>query len=207
MRRVVVIYRVFLLTLVLLMLLGASAWADSTPVGQTEPATASLLSVGQADLSPGDVPMRPEALLLEGRPYTLFAMNHASEEPARSTERPKRDAAMQRWHKYLGYGTIVLAGLTAVTNSNEDVHESLAYLTAGGALSTVLTGYLSHGDRFDTSQGLLSRDNLHIVFGTVGAAILTTAVVIADGGKESSHSSLGVAGGVLMTLAVIDIKW
>jgi hypothetical protein len=207
MRPVVDVHRVLLPTLVLLMLLGASAWAETAPVGPAEGSTASLLGDGPGDFSPGRVPMRPETQLFEGRPYTLYAMNHASEEPARFTERPKRDAALQNWHKYLGYGTIVLAGLTAVTNSNEDVHEPLAYLTAGGALSTVLTGYLAHGDRFDTSQGLLSRDNLHIVLGTVGAAILTTAVVIADGGKESSHSSLGVAGGILMTLGVIEIKW
>ena len=48
---------------------------------------------------------------------------------------------------------------------------------------------------------------MHIIAGTIGAVALTTAVAIADDGEESSHSGLGVAGGVIMTLAIIDIEW
>lgn len=114
---------------------------------------------------------------------------------------------LDKTHKYLGFGTIALAGATAATNSDEDTHEALAYATAACAVSTVLTGYLEHRDRFDLSDGLFSKENVHIITGTIGAAVLTTAVVIADDGKESSHSGLGITGGVLMTLAIIDIKW
>ena len=110
-------------------------------------------------------------------------------------------------HKYLGFGTIALAGATAATNGDKDTHEAFAYATAASALSTVLTGYLEHRDRFDPSDGLFSRENLHIMAATAGAIALTTAVAIADDGRESSHSGLGVAGGILMTFAVIDIKW
>ncbi|PLX89040.1 MAG: hypothetical protein C0618_02670 [Desulfuromonas sp.] len=116
-------------------------------------------------------------------------------------------SSLQRWHKYLGYGTVLLAGTTAATKSNESLHESLAYATAAGALSTVVTGMAGHGHRFDLSEGLFTRDNLHIAMGTLGAVLLTTGVAIADDGKESSHSGLAVGGGALMTLGIIDIVW
>lgn len=138
-----------------------------------------------------------------------FAMSDGSASKARQTT-PRRHSSwddLSTWHKYLGYGTVLMAGVTAATNSQESFHESAAYVTAAGALSTLLTGYLAHGHRFDMSQGLFSRDNLHIALGTLGAVVLTTAVAIADDGEEGSHSGLGVAGGVMMTLGVIDIKW
>ena len=115
--------------------------------------------------------------------------------------------SLDKTHKYLGFGTLALAGATVATNGDNDAHESLAYATAACALSTVLTGYLGHRDRFDLSDGLFSKDNLHIIAATAGAIALTTAVAISDDGEESSHAGLGVTGGVLMTLAVIDIKW
>jgi hypothetical protein len=116
-------------------------------------------------------------------------------------------AVTETTHKYLGYSTIILAGATAATNGDEELHETLAYVTAFSALSTVLTGYIEHSDRFDTSEGLFSKENIHIMSGVVGTALLVTAVAISDDGKESSHSSFGIAGGLLMTFAVVDIKW
>ena len=114
---------------------------------------------------------------------------------------------MESWHKYLGYGTVLMAGVTAASSSSEDFHETAAYVTVAGALSTLLTGYVAHGEQFDMSEGIFSEPNRHILLATLGAVLMTTAVVIADGGEESAHSGLGISGGVLMTLAVIDIKW
>lgn len=139
----------------------------------------------------------------------LFAMSDGSASQAKPTTSRRHSSwdDLATWHKYLGYGTVLMAGVTAASSSQESFHESAAYVTAAGAVSTLLTGYLAHGHRFDMSQGLFSRDNLHIVLGTLGAVALTTAVAIADDGEEGSHSGLGVTGGVLMTLGVIDIKW
>ena len=114
---------------------------------------------------------------------------------------------LELWHKYLGYGTVLMAGVTAASSSNEDFHETAAYVTVAGALSTLLTGYVAHGEQFDMSEGIFSEPNRHILLATLGAVLMTTAVVIADGGEESTHSGLGISGGVLMTLGVIDIKW
>ena len=118
-------------------------------------------------------------------------------------------------HKYLGYSTIAFAGATALTSGDPDIHEPLAYATAALGLSTLLSGYLSHGDRFDTSEGFFSEDNRHILLGTVGALMLTTGVLLAadsydgddDGSVDQAHAGLAGAGGILMTIALIDIKW
>jgi len=125
-------------------------------------------------------------------------------------------------HKYLGFGTIGLTAATALTNGELDAHEPLAYATAACALSTVLTGLIAHGDRFDLSDGFFSKENLHIMAGTIGAIALTAGVAIAAGSYETStdpvtggdindvdggHSGLSATGGILMTLAVIDIEW
>lgn len=110
-------------------------------------------------------------------------------------------------HKYVGYTTAVLAGVTAISSSNENFHEIAAYATAAAALTTVTTGAIAYRDHFDLSEGLFSENNRHILAGTLGALLMVTAVAIADDGEEGSHSTLGVAGGALMGVALIDIKW
>ena len=120
---------------------------------------------------------------------------------------------LDKTHKFLGFGTICLAAGTAATNGDFDTHEPLAYATAAFALSTVVTGYLAHGDRFDTSDGLFTQDNSHMLAGTIGALLLTTGVLLAaDSYDESTngvdkHAGLAIAGASLMTIAIIDIKW
>jgi hypothetical protein len=65
----------------------------------------------------------------------------------------------------------------------------------------------SRSEQFDLSEGIFSESNRHIILGTLGAALLTLAVVMAANDDESSHSGLGISGGVLMALGIIDIKW
>lgn len=147
------------------------------------------------------------SLMEKGEMLAMADTTTSSKDRSVALQEGDRGSAMESWHKYLGYGTVIMAGITAASNSDEDFHESAAYVTAAGALSTLLTGYMAHGDRFDTSQGIFSEENRHILMGTLGAVLLTTAVAIADDGEESSHSGLGVSGGILMTLGIIDIKW
>ena len=136
---------------------------------------------------------------------------------------PAQATAGESWnldttHKYFGFTTIALAGATAVTSDDMDLHEPLAYATAAFALSTVLTGYLAHGDRFDSSDGFWAEDNRHIILGTIGAIMLTTGVLLAadsykekdENGEEEismGHAGMAGAGGMLMAIALVDIKW
>ena len=208
MKKGFVLNKILLLSALQLLLFSLSAFAGTAQPDTKYLSHNSLMTAEIAELSIDHSQLFANSQATAFDQNQLYAMaSGTSNNQGSSATHHKRGASLETWHKYLGYGTILLAGITAVSNSEENFHESAAYATAAGAISTVVTGYLAHGQRFDTHQSLLSRDNLHIVLGTLGAAILTTAVAIADDGKESSHSGLGVTGGVLMTLGVIDIKW
>ena len=110
-------------------------------------------------------------------------------------------------HRYLGYSTLLLAGVAAVTSSNKSVHYGAAYAATGAAVATCATGFVEYGERYDLEEGLLSSDNLHINLGIIGTVAFATAVAIADSGKESSHAGIGITGGTAMLLSVVVIKW
>ncbi|MDY6951369.1 MAG: hypothetical protein SWE60_07655 [Thermodesulfobacteriota bacterium] len=111
-----------------------------------------------------------------------------------------------RLHKYLGYGTVLLAGIAAVSSGSRSAHYGAAYAATGTALATCLTGYMEYSDRFNLEDGLLSGDNAHIMLGVIGTIGIATAVTIADS-SESSHKHPGGAGGVSMLLSVVTIRW
>jgi hypothetical protein len=199
--------RLFLLSFILLSLACLPAMAEST-FDQPSLLEYSQPNGAESRLSLKNLPAGMAYTTLDSQPSMLYAMNDSSNASAGDPRKKEQHhPAIGKWHKYLGYGTILMAGVVAVSSSSESFHEAAAYLTAGGAVSTVLTGYLAHSSRFDMDNGLFADDNLHIILGTLGAAILTTAVVIADGGDESSHSGLGIAGGALMTLGIVKIVW
>ena len=110
-------------------------------------------------------------------------------------------------HKYLGYSTILLAGVAAVTSSTKSLHYGAAYATTGTALATCFTGYYEYRDRFDLENGFLDEDNLHILLGTLGTLGVATAVAIADSGDNNSHAGIGITGGASMMVSIIVIKW
>lgn len=110
-------------------------------------------------------------------------------------------------HKYLGYTTVFLAGLTAVANGDNNFHYGSAYSTVAASLGAITTGYLAHGDRFTFEYGVLTEDNEHIVLGTIGAIGCIVAVILADEDGGNGHDGLGVGGGVSMALSVVRIKF
>jgi hypothetical protein len=110
-------------------------------------------------------------------------------------------------HKYLGYSTLLLAGVAAVTSSTKSLHYGAAYATTGTALATCFTGYYEYRDRFDLGNGFLDEDNLHILLGTLGTLGVATAVAIADSGENKSHAAVGITGGASMMVSIIVIKW
>lgn len=126
-------------------------------------------------------------------------------------------------HKYLGLGTIVLAGLTAITasegcegiscpaNAPRDVtgtHAKLAYATTAFAAATIATGLLSHWDDFSLEDGWSDPDNLHVLLGVTGAALMAYAVqqsAIQTTGKVS-HAGMAELGALGMLVA-IKLTW
>jgi hypothetical protein len=128
-------------------------------------------------------------------------------------------------HKYLGLGTVILAGLTAVTAPGEGcenncppvsqqppretngTHAKLGKAAAAMAMATVATGLISHWDDFHFEDGFTDPDNMHAMLGTAGALLMTYAVV------KSAHSSVKVshAGeaelGALAMVFAIKLTW
>lgn len=127
-------------------------------------------------------------------------------------------------HMALGLATIVAAGLTGMTAPEEgcesncgptpvarDVngtHAQLAKLTVALAAATIASGLITHWDDFHLEDGLTDPDNLHVLLGVTGAAMM--AVATANSAKvktgTASHAGLAMAGAASMVVA-IKLTW
>jgi hypothetical protein len=119
----------------------------------------------------------------------------------------ERGLDAEKLHKYLGYATVLLVGLTAVTGNNKDIHYGAAYSTIAASLGTIATGYLAHGDRLTFEDGIFTEDNNHILSGTLGALACIAAVALADSSGGHDHDAIGIVGGSAMALSVVTIRW
>ena len=124
-------------------------------------------------------------------------------------------------HQYLGLATIVGAGLTALTapegcenncsastkRETNGTHAHLAEATVAMAAATIVTGVLAHWDDIHFGDGFTDPDNLHVMLGVSGAALMAYAV------NKSRHSSVPVShagiaeAGALGMVAAIKITW
>jgi hypothetical protein len=124
-------------------------------------------------------------------------------------------------HQYLGLATIVGAGLTALTAPEEcehncttttpretnGTHAKLAKATVAMAAATIVTGLIVHWDDIHLDEGFTDPDNLHVMFGVTGAALMAYAV---NKSKNSStpvsHAAMAELGAVGMLVA-IKLTW
>lgn len=122
-------------------------------------------------------------------------------------------------HLTLGLATIATAALTAMTAPEDEhatpgtpratsgTHAKLAKTTVALAAATIASGLITHWDDFALEDGLTDPDNLHILLGVSGAALMAYAV------NKSAHSSTPVshAGiaelGALGMLVGIKLIW
>jgi hypothetical protein len=126
-------------------------------------------------------------------------------------------------HLALGLATIVAAVATAVTAPEEgcesncppvlpprDVngtHAQLAKATVGLAAATIATGLLVHWDDFHLEDGWSDPDNLHVLLGMTGAALMAYAVnKSAASTVPVSHAGLAELGALGMVVA-IKLTW
>ena len=124
-------------------------------------------------------------------------------------------------HQYLGLATIVGAGLTALTapdgcenncsastkRETNGTHAHLAKATVAMAAATIVTGVLAHWDDIHLGDGFADPDNMHVMLGVSGAALMAYAV---NKSKNSSVpvSHAGIAElGALGMVAAIKITW
>ncbi len=124
-------------------------------------------------------------------------------------------------HKYMGLGSLLLAGLTVLTSpdddnegvvtpataSSESTDDSLHQGLANGALAlgvgAVVSGLIYHLDDIRWENGITDPDNLHMLLGLLG--VTGYAVAVANGG-EGGHAAAGIVGGLSM-IGAIKLEW
>jgi hypothetical protein len=126
-------------------------------------------------------------------------------------------------HKYLGLATIGAALGTMMTASEgcehnctnavprdtTGTHATLAKTTAVLAAATVVTGLISHWDDFALEDGWSDPDNLHVLLGVTGAALLGYATIKSasdTGTNPVSHAGIAELGALGMGVA-IALTW
>jgi len=156
----------------------------------------------------------------------LLAENDAAESKAKNTIVAAAPAAEfepklitgKKVHEYLGLGTLILAGLTTLAAPGDTcatcarpvngAHAELAKSTAIMALATVASGLIVHWDDFNLEDGWEDPDNLHVVLGVTGAALLAYAVNKSMNVSTGPVSHAGIAElGALGMLVAVKLTW
>lgn len=127
-------------------------------------------------------------------------------------------------HQYMGFTTLALVGLAAVTAPGEGcevncaavaqqprktngTHAQLAKAAAAMAAFTVTSGLISHWNDFHMEDGFTDPDNLHVMLGTAGALLMMYAVNKSmNSTTPVSHAGMAELGGVAMAVAV-KLTW
>ena len=161
----------------------------------------------------------------------LLADNNATSVARRSVTPNIPDSAFEKpaitWnqtHMYLGLASMTMAGITGLTASTVGTDNGTANLKSNvhvvaakaawqlGALA-IGTGLWTHWDDFHLEDGLLDRDNLHVLLGTLGVIGYYMAVNSAvndyntnSGSVTTDHASYGILGGAAM-ITGIALTW
>jgi hypothetical protein len=120
-------------------------------------------------------------------------------------------------HQYLGVTTAALAGMTFMThmhpvgNGPRDVngtHAELGKAAAAMALATVASGLMVHWDDFSLEDGWKDPDNLHVLLGVTGAALMAYAVNKSMNASSGQVNHAGYAElGALGMVVAIKLTW
>lgn len=170
------------------------------------PASAQTIS-GRADAQM----LFPDADFFEQtQPAPVFAARpsgniHATDLPDSRTTRESTSFSTMTAHKYLGYSTLALTALAAVSNSSHEIHRAASYGAAWLAGATCATGFAGYGNVIDLSEGVSTHDT-HAVFGILGTAALVATLVIAEADNDSGHGGIGGASAAALGISVIAVK-
>jgi hypothetical protein len=192
---------------------------------------AALTTTGYAAESSLDLSLPSSRYFAQDSKSFMLAANDTEVIKAKSNSAPVTPAAEfepplitgSNVHKYLGLGTIVLAGLTMVTNPGEGcehncaanaprdtngIHGQLGKATAAMAVATVASGLMAHWDDFSLEDGWSDPDNLHVLLGITGAALMAYAVEKSASQSTGtvSHAGMAEVGAIGMLLA-IKLTW
>ena len=107
-------------------------------------------------------------------------------------------------HKYLGYATAVMAGITAVSFSADNIHRIAGYTTAGLSLITTGIGFYEYGEYLDLDEGF-SGYNMHMILET--AATIGFLATAALQGENGVHAAIGGVSTAMMILPIVVVQW
>ena len=127
---------------------------------------------------------------------TISSKNSANSQP--------KDIDLSSAHKYLGYGTAALAGITAVSSSSGDFHKIAGYTTAGLSLITAAIGFYEYGEHIDLNEGFTGY-NMHMILETLATAgFMVTATLQSD---KNTHAVVGGVSTAMMILPIFVVHW
>jgi hypothetical protein len=196
--------------------LASTAHAEEHFLNLELPAAATSYSDYSRFISP-----RPYLLALNG---DAVAKDQAKVSAAPAAEFKPPLFTGSKVHQYLGIGTVLAVGLTALSAPDDEcesncaassqprqtsgtTHTTMARTAAVLAAATVATGLLYHWDDFHLEDGLSDPDNQHVMLATAGALLMLFAVnKSANSSVPTSHAGAGIAGGVAMAVA-IKLTW
>jgi hypothetical protein len=211
----------------LLAALSGFAYADDTTANSQLPTAAASFYTGDSptlkDQSFGARPSNPRGYLIAANDGAApAAAGVAAETPAE--EFHPSWLTGRKAHQYLGLGTVILAGLTALAAPEEGceqncppvtaprqtsgtTHTRLARATGAMAIATVATGLIYHWDDFHFSDGLADPDNQHVLLAGTGALMMLYAIDKSmHSSVPTSHAGIAEAGAVAMLVA-IKLTW
>ncbi|MGA7594281.1 MAG: hypothetical protein WCA64_03715 [Gallionella sp.] len=211
-----------------LAIFSGMAYADS-PAGNIElPTAASFyarhfqsLDLSTSDSKPG---YKTGYLLAANDSSAARVQPGIAPEPAGKFEPPLLTG--RKAHEYLGLGTVLFAGLTALAAPGEacehncppasqlppretsgTTHTRLARTTAVLAVATVVTGLLYHWNDFHLEDGLSDPDNQHVMLAGTGALLMLYAInKSANSSVPTSHAGIAELGAASMLVA-IKLTW
>ena len=156
----------------------------------------------------------------------LLAENDVAETRARNSIAAVSPAAEfepklitgKKVHEYMGLTTLALVALTTFTAPGDTcatcsrpvngTHAELGKATAVMALATVVSGLIEHWDDFNLEDGWEDPDNMHIILGVTGAALLAYAVDKSMNVSTGPVSHAGIAElGALGMLVAVKLEW
>ncbi|MDH5326054.1 MAG: hypothetical protein OEZ68_07270 [Gammaproteobacteria bacterium] len=109
-----------------------------------------------------------------------------------------------KFHQYLGLGSIGMAVIAAALPKEEDgPHEYFARGAAFFGGAAVATGLAFHFEDLSLKGGFSNPDNMHAALSTLGAIGFMLAI---DKAPEGGHAGMGISGTVLM-LGGIKYTW
>jgi hypothetical protein len=108
-------------------------------------------------------------------------------------------------HDVLGYSAVLL-GLTAglcsppILGVDEDIHGFIGGAATTAAVMNIGVGFLNYGYRLTASEGLFTKDNIHIVMGITGGLLMLVASLT---GESDAHPIIAGLGTGLMGASIV----